>query len=213
MSTVTRPWDDGVRWHLEQSAADAPDLADDTLDLDFILSHHLKSAHPAAETTYVDHLRKVSLREAERQTGRSLLPQWWTMMLDQFPWGDIVLPRPPLLEVESITYLDSAEVETVLSPASPQSFLVDAPSGERAEKGRVMPMRGAAWPSVSPGSGAVAVRFRAGYLGGIPDEIQHGRLVAIAEMTKQRSESVHISQSAAMRTARRFFYGYKVYGH
>lgn len=206
-------WDEGVRWHLEQAAADAPDYALDPLDLDFILTHSLKSAHPEAEATYVNHLRKVTLQEAERCTNRAILPQWWTLVMDRFPTSGILLPKPPLIQVESITWLD-ADGDSQVYTGSPAEYVVDAPSGPRARAGRVFPVSGAQWPAVSIGSGAVAVRFQAGYPGSppaIPDEIQHARLISINEMHKQRSESVHISQSRALRTARLIYAGYKVY--
>jgi uncharacterized phiE125 gp8 family phage protein len=217
MSFGTNPyWDAGVRWYLQQSTADAPNPDDDPLTLEFILEHHLRSAHPEAEAPYAEHLRRVSLEEAERDTRRSCLPQWWTLVLDQFPAsGLIVLPRPPVLQVASITYLDSAGAAQVLT-GSPAEFDVDLPSGPFAQKGQVRPLAGSTWPSVTPTSQAVRVRYQAGYPGtpaSIPYEIQQGRLIAIAEMYKQRSESVHISQSTAMRPARRFWANYRVYGN
>jgi uncharacterized phiE125 gp8 family phage protein len=210
------PWDEGVRWHLQQAFGDGPDYDDDPLSVDFILEHHLRSAHPEAEAAYVDHLRKVSLEEAERATGRSFLPQWWTLVLDVFPpSGVIELPRPPLIDVQSITYEDESGVDQVLS-GSPLQFRVDHPSGPTATRAQLRPLSGSSWPSGSGAGGSVRVRFHTGYPGtppAIPYEIQQGRLIAISEMHKQRSESVHISQSGAMRQARRFWAAYKVYGY
>jgi uncharacterized phiE125 gp8 family phage protein len=207
-------WDAGVTWFLTQAAADGPDYDTDPLALDFILEHHLRSAHPEAEMIYVDHLRRVSLQEAERITERALLPQWFELVLDRFPVGPIVLPRPPLIQVTSITYVDDSGATIVLS-GSPEPFVVELPEGTRSCRARVSPLGGTTWPSIgAPAPNAVRVRFQAGYPGGaFPDEINQGRLAAIAEMHKQRSESVHISQSAAMRVSNRYYKAYKVYGN
>ena len=50
--------------------------------------------------------------------GRALLPQSWRLTLPAFPdaLGDIELPLPPLISVESIAYLDTDFVEQTVSP-------------------------------------------------------------------------------------------------
>jgi uncharacterized phiE125 gp8 family phage protein len=209
------PWDLGIRWHLEQAWDEGPEWSADPLSEDFVSQEHLRSAHPEAEGVYVAQLIRTSLQEAERITGRSILPQTWSLVLSAFPAGGIVIPRPPLLSVASITYLDPDGLPVVMA-SSPAEFRVVAPSGPQAAKGCVLPLEGESWPSTQVGPMAVTVRYTAGYplgadgIAQVPYDITQGRLVSIAEMYKQRSESVHISQSVAMRTARSLYRAYTI---
>jgi hypothetical protein len=215
---VSRPWDCGVRWHLEQALADMPNHTHDPLTADFILEHHLRSADPAAEADYIEHLRRVSLEEAEKVTRRALLPQSFEMVLSAFPAYRLVLPKPPLQAVEWIRYRTDAGI-VELSGGSPTAFTVVAPSGLHARKGWVEPLTDEVWPTTSTAPDAVRVRFQAGYPLGtganavaqIPEGITRARLVAIHEMHKIRSESVHVSQSSALRSARSHLLGYRVH--
>jgi hypothetical protein len=213
-----RAWDDGIVWHLEQSADEGPDWRADPLTPAFVLEQHLKSAHPEAEQSYIDHLIKVSLRDAERVSRRSLLPQTWRLVLSGFPWGAIELPRPPTQEILSISFSGSTGLET-WPGGSPALFQVTTPSGPYATRARVWPLDGTSWPATSTEARAVVVAFRAGYqvdadgISTMPEDFTHARLLAIHEMHKQRSESVHIAQSTAIRTARSIYVGYRAYGY
>lgn len=214
---MTRPWDDCVTWHLEQPQADGPDWALDPLTNDLILDHHLKSAHAEAELDYIEHLRRVSVREGEQITGRSFLPQWWTLVMNRFPLGAIVLPKPPFADVVTITYTDPDGAAQTMD-SSPPSFQQVAPSGPHARKGYLLPLEGETWPTTLATPEAVRIRYKAGYPVGetegafaeLPEDLMQARLIAIAEMHKQRSESVHISQSLALRRARSIFLRYQV---
>lgn len=215
---MTRPWDYCVTWHLEQPLADGPDISLDPLTNDMILNHHLRSAHAEAEVDYIEHLRRVSLREAEHITGRSLLPQWWTLVMNRFPVRAVVLPKPPFLDVVTVTYVDSAGVTQTLE-SSPPMFRTIVPSGPKARKGALVPLEGETWPDTrSDTPDAVRIRYKAGYPLGpgegdpaqIPEDLLQARLLAIAEYHKQRSESVHISQSTALRRARNILLQYQV---
>lgn len=200
-------WDDGICWHLEQ--VEAPDLADgDTLSLAFIRDDFLRGVNGAAEDDYLTRVRKVSYRAAERGTWRAHLPQTWAWVGDGFPRcgdGRIVLPKPPLQSVTSITYIDEDGTEQTLL-GSPEEFQVVAPSGEKAAKGYVRPLYNEAWPSTRRMPEAVRVEFVCGYplvgspaVADVPEDIDHGRLLLIGEMYKNRSESVSGLNPAFMR--------------
>jgi len=209
-------WDIGLRWHLEQTADQAPDLDTyDPLQLAFVREQHLRSPNGSAEDEYIQHLMRVSYREAERVTWRSLIPQGRTMVLDRFP-SAIALPHPNLLSVDTIDYVDSDGVDQQLS-GSPEMFLTVAPSGEKATAGYVTPLYGETWPSTRFQAGAVRVTFTSGYpivdgVAAIPEDITHGRLLLIGELYKQRSLSVHaFNQNPAIIQARGYFMRYRAY--
>lgn len=98
----------------------------------------------------------------ENYTSRAYLPQTWRYSLDAFPWYganinwtdrfsvyqraglwtkslEITLPRPPLIDLVSIQYLD---VNGVLTTIDPSFYVVDYDS----EPARVVPAPGNYWP-------------------------------------------------------------------
>lgn len=216
--TTPRPWDDGIRWHLEQSAAEGPDFALDPLELTFVRDQHLRSANGEVENPYVEWLIRASYRQAEKFTNRSLITQTRRMVLSGFPWGDIYLPLGPVLSVESIDYFDSSSSSAVLG-GSPAEFDLVSPSGYQNRPARLMPLPGASWPSAYAQSDAVTVTYEAGYpvnsdtgFAAIPEDINDARLQWIGERYKQRSLTDHaFNQNKAAIQARSIWMQYRIY--
>jgi uncharacterized phiE125 gp8 family phage protein len=212
------PWDEGVRWHLEQ--VEAPDMTLDALSVPFVRDDHLRAANGTAENDYIERLIAVSYQRAERKSWRSILTQDWALVLDRFPCsGAIVLPRPPLQEVLSIEYVDENGDEQTWS-GSPQPYIVSRPSGPTAGKAVIRPAYDQLWPTIRYQPDAVTVTYRAGYpeIGSpatscdIPEDLQHARLLLIGELYKQRSLSVHaFNQNPAIVQADAIFREYRAY--
>lgn len=100
----------------------------------------------------------VAAREhVEHIIRRALVTQTWDLILDAFPADEIMLPRPPLQSVSSITYRLQDGTVVTLDPAN---YVVDT----KSEPGRVVLAPGRSWPS-DPlyAAGAVTVRYVAGY--------------------------------------------------
>lgn len=216
LSSIT-PWDDGLRWFLED--AEAPDWDLDPLTVEFVRDQHLRSPNGSAEDDYITHLIRTSYWQAERRTERTLIPRDRVLVADGFPSsGTFLLPGPPLISVTSIDYLDGDGVSQPLT-GSPDEFYWETSSGPLARRGRVTPLYSASWPSTRLEMGAVRITFRAGYepltvggLANIPDEINAARLLIIGELYKQRSESViGASPAPALVRARDMFFGYRVF--
>lgn len=207
---AVRPWDDGIRWHLEQSADEAPDWSRDPLQLPFVRDQHLRSPNGSVEDEYIEWLIRASYRQAEKRTNRALIPQTFRLVLSAFPWDAIELPKAPLL---SVTSIEDGNGEVLLA-GSPLEYDLTVPSGAAAGKGTIRPLSGAAWPSTTEG---VVVTFEAGYAvedgyASIPEDITHGRLIMIAELYKQRSESVMgLSSNPALVRSRTLWMDYRVY--
>lgn len=112
---------------------------------------------------------------------RALAPQEWTLTLDGFPphhrrfhripyvgrweWEqanrqyqhrEILLPRPPLISITSITYLDTTGTEQTLDPSM---YWIDANS----EPARLTPAFGQCWPEAAHMPGSVKIVYQAGY--------------------------------------------------
>ncbi len=110
----------------------------------------------------------------ERFTHRALITQTWDLQLDGFPltWstvqidarqvdgGAIWVPKPPLVSVTSVSYVDTNGVTQVWAPTN---YTVDAPQGETARMGRVVPAWSIYYPVTRTVPNAATVRFVAGY--------------------------------------------------
>lgn len=206
-------WAD-MRWRID--VLEGP--ATTGLTLASVRDEHLRVATGSVENAYIQQLMLVAYAEAERVTRRSLATQTLALVMDRFPSWEFEIPRPPLQSVESITYIDTDGNPQVLT-GSPAQFLVSAPTGPRAVRGRVSPLYGTVWPTTRMQLDAVTVTYTAGYpdvgsppLPDIPAEIQQGMLLVIGELYKQRSESVeaHFTTRAIL-SAEALFGGYRVY--
>ena len=122
---------------------------------------------------------------AEDLLGKTLAPRRWLFARDSFPvfrhldqapartdydalgnyhfaglrWNDsqtMVLPRPPLLSVDTLRYADLDAAWQVLDPVAYQVDTISQP-------GRVLPANGAYWPATAPAANAVQVEFTAGF--------------------------------------------------
>lgn len=99
----------------------------------------------------------IAAREyVEEQTARQLITATWVRHLDCFPAGVIELPRPPLISVGAITYIDPNGVIQTLDPSQ---YTVDI----WTEPGRLLPAFGLSWPSHRRGPSSVAIPYQAGY--------------------------------------------------
>jgi len=104
----------------------------------------------------------ASAREVlEELTWRALVTQSWRYTADGFPPGrqSILLPRPALLSVESVEWLDDAGAVQIMDPAQ---WEVDVSA---SDQGRVRPLPGASWPPAALRFEAARVTFTAGYGG------------------------------------------------
>lgn len=95
----------------------------------------------------------------EHATDRQLVAATWERRLQWFPARVIELPRPPLLEVLTVSYLDADGAEQTLAAGT--DYVVEQPIGDFAGRGVVRPI--GAWPTARGERGDVRVRYRAGY--------------------------------------------------
>ncbi len=93
----------------------------------------------------------------ETETRQALLPSMWLLTLDCFPAERAIrIPRPPLAEISSITYIDAAGVQQTLDPAT---YTVDAVT----MPGRVVLKPSQSWPQTDRSANCVRITFMAGY--------------------------------------------------
>lgn len=94
----------------------------------------------------------------EDLNGRTLFTTTWRLKMEEWPEGnEIVLPRPPLQSVSSISYVDSAGNSNTFSSGD---YVVET---ERTP-GRVVLGYGQSWPTATLRPGlAITVNFVAGW--------------------------------------------------
>ncbi|HVL67196.1 MAG TPA: hypothetical protein VM364_08025 [Vicinamibacterales bacterium] len=126
---------------------------------------------------------------AELETNRAFISQVWEVSFDAgFP-PLIEVPRPPLITVDAITYVDEAGVSRVMDPSK---YQVDAPAGPYAERGRIAPVYGETWPVTRPETfNAVVVRFTAGYgatAASVPEAIKAAMRLIVGHLYANRED-------------------------
>lgn len=99
---------------------------------------------------------KAATRHVERMLDRQLVTATWIYYLDDFPDESIILlPKPPLQSVSSISYISAT-----LGTATPfTAFTVDG----ACEPGRVFLNYGCVWPTCRGHFNDVVITFKAGY--------------------------------------------------
>ena len=125
--------------------------------------------------------------EVENWLGRALIDQTWELTLDTFPPNELRIPKPPLIQVVSVAYDNTAGDEIALGPTA---YTVDA--GKVDGYGWILPA--GTWPDTFAGINAVRVRYRAGYLNeasppvqNVPDDIRHAVLLGVGDAFDTRA--------------------------
>lgn len=110
----------------------------------------------------------------------------WTLWLDAFP-DAIELQQPPIIAVQSVTYVDEAGALQTLDPAD---YVLDSAK----HPGWLVCAPGKSWPATQPGAvNAVTVRYTAGYgptAASVPPSARHWVLLAIRQMFDARGADV-----------------------
>lgn len=139
------------------------------------------------DDTLIDAYVKAARQHIEEDLGRALITQTWDYTLDAFPsdGSAIQLPRPPLVSVTSISYVDTAgATQTVTS----SDYIVN--TGKR--KGEITLAYGAAWPVTRRQASAVTIRFVAGYgaASAVPAPIATALRLVVGDLYANREASI-----------------------
>lgn len=137
-----------------------------------------------AEDALITALIVAARQGAEQMTGRALMSQTWEIAFDKFA-DVVILQRPPLVSITTVTYLDEAGVSKTLAPAA---YVLDSYS----EPARLTPVAGTCWPTTLHQANAVVIRFACGYASAadVPQEIKSWMLLRIGMMYENRESVV-----------------------
>ena len=157
---------------------------------------HLRETATAASVTSLINGYIVGARDmGEEDTGRAWMKQTWDMKLDEFPCDDgpILVPKPPLQSITSITYVNSTGGSSTLAATG---YRVD----RHSEPARITPAYGAYWPTTRDVTGAVTVRFVCGYTtasgaaagnpASVPRRLKQGLLLTVGHWYENRERVV-----------------------
>ncbi len=125
-----------------------------------------------ADDTLIQVYINAATNYFEEQTGRQLLTATREAWLNAFPfvgasggYARIELPKPPLVSVASVKYIDSSGTLQSFQGGSPLAnlYTINAPAGPYAVRGFVEPIYGGVWPIARAETGAVRIRYTCGY--------------------------------------------------
>lgn len=117
---------------------------------------HLRIEH-ALEDDIITSWITAAREWCENYQQRAYITQTLTLTMDDFPAGDIIVPRPPLQTVTSIMYDDVDNTNTEFVAAN---YLTDTSSDQF---GRIALALNVSWPSVYGQAGDVVVTCQVGY--------------------------------------------------
>lgn len=155
---------------------------------------HCRVEH-SSDDTLISSLIVAAREYVETETRRALCTQTWDLTIHR-AWPSywdaechewrigIELPRPPLVSVTSITYVDTAGDSQTL--AADQYQVVK--TGGQTLAGLIVPAYSVTWPSIRDVHDAISVRFVAGYgnAAAVPQRIKQAMLLLIGHLYENR---------------------------
>ena len=145
---------------------------------------HLKQEEDADDSLIRGLIRAATLK-AQNVTKRQFIEATYESRFDRFP-VEFLLPRPPLLSVVSIKYIDVDGNE--------QTYDSDNYSVDTFQTiGRVVLKSGESWPSVDDEINVVRIQWKAGYgtkQSDVPDDIRSAILLGIGHLYEHREDVV-----------------------
>lgn len=138
------------------------------------------------EDTLIGTIVEAAVRHVEDVCGRALFTQTWTATFDGFPDGELVLPRPPVASITSVSYVDEDGATQTLASNAYEKDLGSEPAC-------LWPVYGTTWPATRAQRGSVTVVYVAGVAStsSIPKPIRQAILLLVGHLYENR-EAVNI---------------------
>lgn len=141
---------------------------------------HLKvPADITAEDTLIQGFVSAAREQVEQLTWRAVMSQSLRLVLDRWP-EPFRLPRPPLIQIDSIKYYDASGVLQTLDSSNYR--LIDGDNAALYPISR--------WPNLSNRQDAVTVNFQAGHQssGDVPESIKAAILLFVGHLYNNRED-------------------------
>src|SRR6185437_6716321 len=163
----------------------------------------------ANDDNYIPGLIKGARRRLENEMQRGLITQTWRFSLDHFPmfhqrtfpvgYAPIELPRPPLISIGSIKYMDPTDPtgQTLITLVANTDYIADLDS----EPARIQAAGNKTWPATLRQIGAVQILYNAGYgpdATTVPEDIKMAIKQVVAHWYENRESVVSGPRYAAI---------------
>lgn len=128
---------------------------------------------------------KMATRWCEGYLDRQFITSTWVLTTDRFPpatrgnpYGSIELPKPPLISVTSLQYLDTSGATQTWAASG--NYTVETPTRQR---GMIHRAYAITWPILQLHPASLTITFVAGYgaASAVPDTIREAILMLISE--------------------------------
>lgn len=123
-------------------------------------------------------------RDAEAFTRRAFIEQTLRITFDSWPVFPILLPRPPLIELDSFSVFDPDSVETVVDPGN---LIIDTYNSP----GRLTFISGYSGPGVTLREiNSIVIQYKAGFgtsASDVPEDFVHAMKLQLGFMYETRS--------------------------
>jgi uncharacterized phiE125 gp8 family phage protein len=149
---------------------------------------HLKVDY-TTDDDLIDELIKTARQWCEDYEGRSYMTQTITLYMDSFCSDVIYLPRPPILSVDSVKYLDDTDTWQTLDTSI---YDVDLFSNV----GRIILAYGQSWPTTLADRNAVQIIYKTGYsetaadASKIPSRVKSAMKLIVGHLYENRENSI-----------------------
>jgi uncharacterized phiE125 gp8 family phage protein len=114
------------------------------------------------EDDLIEGLIQTAREYCETFTGRAFITQTWYWKADRFPYFQkIYLPRPPLVSITAVSYVDQNGTTQTWAPTT--GYQLSQPAGPKAGYASILPAYGTSWPTTRYQLEAVTVEYVCGY--------------------------------------------------
>ncbi len=136
------------------------------------------------ETPWLQSAISAARQLCETFTKRTFCSTTLRLNLDEFPWFDFVLPRPNLVSVTTIKYLDTSGVQQTLSASA---YSVDS----RSTPGRIVAVYNTDWPAYRNFTNSIEVIYVAGYgaATAVPESVKNAIKFTVADWYSNREDT------------------------
>jgi uncharacterized phiE125 gp8 family phage protein len=150
--------------------------------------HHLR-VDDDAEDSLIEGLNQAATNWVEEYTGRQLVDATWLLTLERFPrFDELLLPRPPVNAITSITY-HTSDGNALVMPAG--DYVLDNSNDYGPH--RLYLAQDADWPAEALRRVAgVEILYTAGYGGAedVPDQFKSGIKMVAGSLYENRETEV-----------------------
>ena len=135
-----------------------------------------------ADDEIVSRLIKGARRAAEQYCGRYFAPRTVALYLDAFPTAEILLPHPPVIQVDSVKYYAT---DGTLTTIDSNNYTFEQAHGDPPVRAWLTPAYGYDWPATLEVANAVKVQYQCGFAA-CPDDVVEYILAHLAATYGQR---------------------------